>query len=38
MALFAGEGVGSITELRPAGTIIRELAAGARSLLSAISR
>ena len=38
MALFASEGVGSITELRPAGTIIRELAAGARSLLSAISR
>ena len=38
MALFAGEGVGSITELRPAGTIVRELAAGARSLLAAGSR
>ena len=38
MALFAGEGVGSITELRPAATIVRELAADARNLLVAASR
>ncbi len=33
MALFAGQGVGSVTELRPAATIVRELAIGAQKLL-----
>ena len=35
MALFAGQGVGSVTELRPAATIVRELAGGAQRLLQA---
>jgi nitronate monooxygenase len=38
MALFAGQGVGSITEVRPAATIIRELAAGAQHHLHAATR
>jgi nitronate monooxygenase len=33
MALFAGQGVGSVTELRPAATIVRELAIGAEQRL-----
>ena len=35
MALFAGQGVGSVTAIRPAGTIVRDLASGAERLLSA---
>ena len=37
MALFAGQGVGSVTEIRPARTIVRDLANGAESLLAAAS-
>jgi hypothetical protein len=37
MALFAGQGVGRVTELRPAATIIGELATGAENLLLAAS-
>ncbi len=33
MALFAGQGVGSVTQLRPAASILRELATGAHQLL-----
>ena len=35
MALFAGQGVGSVTAIRPARTIVRDLATGAERLLSA---
>ncbi len=35
MALFAGQGVGSVTQLRPAATIVRELASGAQKYLQA---
>jgi NAD(P)H-dependent flavin oxidoreductase YrpB (nitropropane dioxygenase family) len=35
MALFAGQGVGSVTQLRPADTILRELARGAEKYLQA---
>ena len=35
MALFAGQGVGSVSQLRPAATIVRELAVGAGELLRA---
>jgi nitronate monooxygenase len=35
MALFAGEGVGSVTEIRPAADIVRDLVDGARTLLRA---
>lgn len=35
MALFAGEGVGSVTEIRPAARIVEELVAGAEELLGA---
>ncbi|MBV9335720.1 MAG: nitronate monooxygenase [Solirubrobacterales bacterium] len=37
MALFAGQGVGSVTQLLPAATILRELASGAQTLLHAAS-
>jgi NAD(P)H-dependent flavin oxidoreductase YrpB (nitropropane dioxygenase family) len=37
MALFAGQGVGTVTEVRPAATIIRELATGAKNLLRTAS-
>jgi hypothetical protein len=37
MALFAGQGVGTVTEVRPAATIIAELATGAENLLLAAS-
>ena len=37
MALFAGQGAGTITEVRPAATIIGELATGAENLLLAAS-
>jgi nitronate monooxygenase len=33
MALYAGQGVGLVHELKPAGDIVRELAAGARRIL-----
>jgi nitronate monooxygenase len=33
MALYAGEGVGEITEVIPAAQVVRELAQGARELL-----
>jgi NAD(P)H-dependent flavin oxidoreductase YrpB (nitropropane dioxygenase family) len=35
MAQFAGQGVGSVTAIRPAGTIVRDLATGAERLLCA---
>jgi hypothetical protein len=35
MALFAGQGVGTVTEVRPAAAIVHELAAGAKNLLNA---
>ncbi|MEA2383494.1 MAG: nitronate monooxygenase [Solirubrobacteraceae bacterium] len=35
MALFAGEGVGSVNTIRPAADIVRELVDGARELLRA---
>ena len=37
MALFAGQGVGTVTEVRPAATIVRELATGAENLLRGAS-
>ena len=37
MALFAGQGVGSVTQLRPAATIVRELANGAQALLQSVA-
>jgi NAD(P)H-dependent flavin oxidoreductase YrpB (nitropropane dioxygenase family) len=37
MALFAGQGVGSVTAIKPARTIVRDLASGAERLLSAAS-
>lgn len=36
MALFAGQGVGSVTALRPAAAIVRGLATGARDLLQSV--
>ena len=35
MALFAGQGVGSVTAIRPARTIVRDLVAGAERRLAA---
>ena len=33
MAMYAGQSVGLVREIKPAGTIVRELAAGARDLI-----
>lgn len=35
MALYAGQGVGLVREVKPAGDIVRELAAGAQAILDA---
>ena len=37
MALFAGQGIGSVTAIRPARTIVRDLATGAERRLAAAS-
>ena len=34
MALYAGQGVGLVSEVRPAGAIVRELAEGARRIIA----
>jgi NAD(P)H-dependent flavin oxidoreductase YrpB (nitropropane dioxygenase family) len=38
MPLYAGQGVGAVTEVRPAGDVVRELAEGAARLLGAAPR
>jgi NAD(P)H-dependent flavin oxidoreductase YrpB (nitropropane dioxygenase family) len=35
MALYAGQGVGAVTDVRPAGQVLRDLAEGAAALLAA---
>jgi hypothetical protein len=34
MALYAGQGVGAVTDVRPAGEIVREISDGAAVLLA----
>jgi enoyl-[acyl-carrier protein] reductase II len=34
MALYAGQGVGLVSEIKPAGAIVRELAGGARRIIA----
>jgi NAD(P)H-dependent flavin oxidoreductase YrpB (nitropropane dioxygenase family) len=33
MALYAGQGVGSVRDVRPAAEVVQELAAGAEALM-----